>query len=219
MVSRAEFRAALDAAKVPTLALMGLGPTRSVPTVQVSKTAGPELSFVQDWTGRLARLFGFPHLAPVSAAARSAVAAARDSLEHRLARALQSARVLEGESLDQCIAGMHAILDGHGYPKHDRFVAFPAASWTRLMADNPSWLSTHEVWPGAILVAHKGLGDMIWLRSRHLEEVQAVMFHKAAIEGCINPLNPSPGQSASAEVKVRVIEPEGLRVLRWPARN
>jgi hypothetical protein len=217
MVSRAEFRSALDAAKIPALALMEQGPASFKPTVEVSKAAGPELSFAQDCAGRLARLCGFPHLAPISQAACAAVGAARESLERRLARALQSARVLEGGSLDICIAGMHAILDGHGYPSHDRFIAFPASSWSRLALDNPTWLNTHEVWPNAILVAHKELGEMIWVRSRHLEEVPAVMFHKSAIEGRIEPLEASRGQTASAEVIVRIVEPEGLRVLRWPA--
>lgn len=211
MVSRAEFQSALDAAKLPVLCLMERAPAHFQPNVEVSKAAGEGLSVLQDWSGRLARRFGFPDLAPYSEAANAAVAAARDSLERRLARALQSARVLEGDSRDLCIAGMHALLDAHGYPRQDRFGVLPAAVWDRMLRGEPEFAATLEVWPSARL-----WGDMIWLRSRQLEEVQAVMLHRRAIEGRIEPLDPSPGQGASAEVTVRVVDPEGLRVLRWP---
>jgi hypothetical protein len=218
MVSRAEFQSALNAAKPSLLAKMAADDDPAPgPTVEVSKSAGSELSFWRAAIGHIARASGFPDLAPISHAARAAVAASLESLERRLAKTLQSARVLEGESLDMCIAGMHTILDGLGYPRHDRFIAFPWASWRKLALDNPTWLNTFEVWPGAILVAHKDLGEMIWVRSRHLEEVPAVMFHAHALNGGIQPFDATPGQVASAAVRVRVVNPEGLRVLRWPS--
>jgi hypothetical protein len=214
MVSRAEFQTALDRAHIPVLALLPAAPARFQPNVEMSKTAGEDLSLVHDCAGRLARRFGFPHLAPVSQRARAAVAMAADSLERRLARALASASVLEGDSLALCIDGMHTILDAHRYPRHDRFGAMAAAAWDALAKRDPEFAAAPEVWPSARLW---GSGPIVWLRSRYLAGVQAVMFHAQALEASIAPCDPSPGQSASAEVVVRVIDPEGLRVLRWPA--
>jgi hypothetical protein len=209
MVSRHEFAAALQAAKIPLLSLMQQAPASFRPNVEVTRTPGDDRSLFELWKGRI---FGFPDFASHSAGAKAAVVAARESMERRLARALQSARVLEGDSLDLCIAGMHTILHARAYPIHDRFGVMPAGAWDKLARSNPDFGAAMDVWPSAKLWK-----DMIWVRSRHLEEVQAVMFHKSAFEGRIEPLDPSPGQAASAEVTVRVVDPEGVRVLRWPS--
>jgi hypothetical protein len=213
MVSRRDFQSGLNAARITTLGIVT--PSKGLPdkpNIQVRKMNGePDASLAQRLRHLKGRFTGYGTFAAHPGPVRSAVRAAQDSYERRLARALESAPALTAESLVMGVAEANAILDGKEFPSSNRFGLLSTGAWVKALgnpefANSPSVLGEHSrVW-----------SHMIWLRHPYLE-VQAVLFHKSAIEGRIEPFDATPGQSASAFVEARLVNPDGARVLHYTA--
>jgi len=211
-VTSAEFASALEIARPPVLRVLSPDAARSSPNVEIRANGGTAGRSIM---GRLnAALFGYKALSDHSPQTRSAVASAVDSLERRLATMLHKAPHLEAETFQAAVAGAHIIFDADGLPSSNRFGLIGPPTWDKLIMADREFAMGVPVWGPNSRVC----GNVIWLRQRHLTEAQAVMFHRSAVSGSIQPFDPSPGQTASAGVVVTGLNLQRARVLVWPGR-
>jgi len=210
MVSRTEFRSALDNAQIPLLGMMSAMAADAKPNVEVSDVAGynaadwGKVSFFEKVKQRLGGQAKNPSKAV------NAIKATMDSLERRLAKAVSTAGMIAGSDLQDCIAQTHLAFDAHDFPASNRFGLMSPKVWDTLVFDNEDFFKS----PAIFGPNSRVWGRMIWMRNRHLD-AQAAIYHSSAVEGGIEPFDPKPGKLACAYVGARVINPDGVRVLRW----